>query len=193
MRISSHLLAPLAACVLASTAVSAGELYKWVDEKGVVNYSNEPPPKTRNGKPPTIVEDRVSVYTPEESVTEAIKRNKENRAKPAPPAPQPARAVTAAPPPPPPTAAYDPCSNPNDPNCQPGVLYDGSAVFQGRRRHHQPLVQPQLPPGAIAGQMTGPNAYIAGQSGMAPPALPPVRGPRASNRELERETSRRQP
>lgn len=194
MPISSRLFAPLAACLLASAPVTAGELYKWVDDKGVVNYSNEPPPKTKNGKPPTIVEDRISVYTPEESVTEAIKRNKESRAKPAAPPREPARAATIAPPPPPPPAvAYDPCAVPNNPNCQPAVLYDGPPVFHGRRRPQQPLVQPQLPPGAIAGQIAGPNAYIAGQSGAAPPALPPVRGPRGSNREMEREMTRRQP
>jgi hypothetical protein len=181
----------LAAMLLSSATLSAAELYKWVDDKGVVNYSNEPPPKTKGGKAPTVVEDRLSVYTPEKSVTEAIQRGKDRGPQPAASAPPPARSVTAAPPPPPPIA-YDPCANPNDPNCQPGVLYDGSPVFHGRRRQ-QPLVQPQLPPGAIAGQIAGPNAYIAGQSAGAPPLAPPARPQTAPLRDKERETTRRQP
>ena len=186
--------AAFAAILLLSAPVTAAELYKWVDEKGVVNYSNEPPAKTKGGKPPTVVEDRLSVYTPEKSVTEAIQRGKDRRGQPNAGASREREAVrsaTAVSPPPPP-AAYDPCANPNDPNCQPGVLYDGSPVFHGRRRQ-QPLVQPQLPPGAIAGQIAGPNAYIPGQSAFAPPAVPPARPQTAPLRDKERETSRRQP
>jgi hypothetical protein len=178
--------------LLASAPLTAGEMYKWVDDKGVVNYSNEPPAKTRGGKAPTVVEDRVSVYTPEKAVTEAIERNKERRPQAgAARGSEPERRAKAAPPPPPPVA-YDPCANPNDPNCQPGVLYDGSPVFHGRHRQ-QPLVQPQLPPGAIAGQIAGPNAYIAGQSASAPPIVQPARPQTAPLRDKERETSRRQP
>ena len=189
---SFRLSAALAATLLYSAGITAGELYKWVDEKGVVNYSNEPPAKTKGGKAPTVVEDRLSVYTPDKSVTEAIERNKDRR-------PQ-ANASSrnneldrrAIAPPPPPPVAYDPCANPNDPNCQPGVLYDGSPVFHERRRQ-QPLVQPQLPAGAIAGQIAGPDAYIAGQSGLAPPIVHPPRPRTAPLRDKERETSRRQP
>jgi hypothetical protein len=162
---------------IAAAPAAGAELYRWVDENGVVNYSNTPPAKTQKGKPPTIVEDRISVYTPEQSLTEAIERR---RNPPPPPSasvgrePLPERRVIAPPPPPPPVG-YDPCANPNDVNC-PGYLYDGSAVFQGRRRHLPPLVQPQLPPGTIAGHAAGPNAYIPGQSGAAaPPPLPPSR------------------
>jgi hypothetical protein len=32
------------ALLLAATAVAAGEAYRWVDEKGVVNYGEKPPP-----------------------------------------------------------------------------------------------------------------------------------------------------
>jgi hypothetical protein len=178
--------------LLASSPAPAAELYKWVDEKGVVNYSNEPPAKTKGGQAPTVVEDRLSVYTPEKSVTEAIERNKERRPQAASRGNEPERRAKAAAPPPPPPVAYDPCANPNDPNCQPGVLYDGSPVFHGRRRQ-QPLVQPQLPPGAIAGQIAGPDAYIAGQSASAPPIVRPARPQTAPLRDKDRETSRRQP
>ena len=158
-------------------AAPAAELYRWVDENGVVNYSNTPPPKTRTGKAPTVVEDRVSVYTPDKTVTEAVERGRERRLQaPAQPAasftrePEPERRASAPPPPPP--VAYDPCSNQIDPNCQ-LFLYDGAPVFHGRRRPPR-LNQPQIPAGTLAGQATGANGYIAGQSGNAVPAAPPA-------------------
>jgi len=181
--------APLLALILASAPAAAAELYRWVDDNGIVNYSNTPPAKTRGGKPATRVEDTVSVYTPEKAVTDAIERR---RNQPQPPAAsftrEPERRASAPPLPPP--VAYDPCAIPGDPNCQ-AYLYDNSPVFNGRRRA-TPLVQPQIPPGTIAGQASGPNAYIPGQSGTALP--PPV--PRSSTggftvREHERERDQR--
>src|SRR5688500_7252569 len=95
----------LAAALLVSAPAGA-QRYKWVDENGVTNYSNEPPPKSRTRKPPTIVEDTISVYTPEKSVTDAIEREKERRAKGAaaskPPVQEPPKQVAAPVPPPPP-------------------------------------------------------------------------------------------
>lgn len=182
-----------ALALLAGTAVAGGaELYKWVDENGVVNYSNTPPPKTAKGKPPTIVDEQISVYTPDPAVIEEIERNQQKiKQKPAPVAStvepeRPTRASTLSPPA---AVSYDPCANPNDRNC-PGVIYDSSPVFHGRRRPLPPLVQPQLPPGTIAGQGAGPGAYIPGQSGTARtlPA-PPRRSQNSSvrSREPERE------
>jgi len=180
---------PFLALILATAPAAAAELYRWVDDNGVVNYSNTPPAKTRDGKAPTRVEDTVSVYTPEKSVTDAIERRRNQ-----PPAPaasftrEPERR-TAAPPPPPPIA-YDPCAIPGDPNCQ-TYLYDGSPVFHGRRRA-PPLVQPQIPPGTIAGQASGPHAYIPGLSGTAlPPPAPPSRAPSSGLPIRERDTPRR--
>ena len=157
------------ALLLASGSVAGAELYKWVDENGVVNYSNTPPPKTAKGKPPTIVEDTVSVYTPDQAVIDEIERKKQKGTQAPPPAPaavapQPPRAASTLAPPP--VVSYDPCANPNDRNCA-GVIYDSSPVFHGRRRPLPPLVQPQLPPGTIAGQGAGEGAYIPGQSGTA--------------------------
>jgi hypothetical protein len=166
------------ALLLASGFAAGAELYKWVDENGVVNYSNTPPPKTAAGKPPTIVQDQISVYTPDQAVIEEVERNKQkSKQKPAPVtssvAPEaPRQASTLSPPP---TVSYDSCANPNDRNC-PGVIYDSSPVFHGRRRPLPPLVQPQLPPGTIAGQGAGPGAYIPGQSGTARTLPAPPRG-----------------
>ena len=163
----------LFACVL-MLAVSApgigAELYKWVDERGVTNYSNEPPPKGTNAKPLAVPEDRISVYTPEDSITREIERAKERSARP--PQLNPPRIVEPdrrlLVPPPPPPVGYDPCANPGDPNCA-AYLYDRSPVFQGRRTP-PPLGQPQLPPGtAILGGGT-----VPGLSGTAPPPPPPA-------------------
>lgn len=177
-----------------AAAAGAGELYKWIDENGVVNYSSSPPAKTKGGKPATVVEDRTSVYTPEKSVTEALERRKDQRAAPppAPPvatAPAPGFGVIAPPPPPTPSGIYDPCSVPGDPNCQ--IVYDGPPGFVGRRRPPPRLNQPQIPPGTIAGQSTASGGVIPGLSGVTPP---PPQQPRPSlprDRELERFPSRR--
>jgi hypothetical protein len=156
----------LAALLLAATPAGA-QLYKWVDENGVTNYSSEPPPKSRTRKPATIVEDTISVYTPEKAVTDEMERRAQQ--KPAPPSPP----VASVPPPPQaartpaPPIPYDPCMTADDPNCR-TLIYDSSPVFSGRRSP-VPLHQPQLPPGTIAGQSTTQGSYIPGQSGSAPP------------------------
>ena len=41
------------------------QTYKWVDERGVVNYSNTPPPQAAKAQP---VEDRISVYASEPAI-----------------------------------------------------------------------------------------------------------------------------
>ena len=45
--------------MLGSASASAAQLYKWVDERGVTNYSNEPP----RGQKVTPVQDRMSTYS----------------------------------------------------------------------------------------------------------------------------------
>jgi hypothetical protein len=39
--------------------LAQAQTYKWVDERGVVNYSNTPPPNAAKAQP---VEDRISIY-----------------------------------------------------------------------------------------------------------------------------------
>jgi hypothetical protein len=55
MRIAALLLILAAMCAHAET-------YRWVDEKGRVNYSNTPPPSAGKAKQVRAVEDRVSTY-----------------------------------------------------------------------------------------------------------------------------------
>ena len=60
----------LAAAILACAATPlAAETYKWVDEKGVTNYSSTPPPaKATRAK---VIEDRISIIPADPSFAEA--------------------------------------------------------------------------------------------------------------------------
>jgi uncharacterized protein DUF4124 len=49
------------------------QVYKWVDEQGVTNYSSEPPADRKGGPKPAIVTDRISVYAPEPGIQRAIR------------------------------------------------------------------------------------------------------------------------
>jgi hypothetical protein len=46
--------------LLALAPAAQAETYKWIDERGVVNYSNTPPPAA--AKAPQQIADRVSTY-----------------------------------------------------------------------------------------------------------------------------------
>ena|SRR5690349_15342063 len=59
----------LALLLLATAApLAQAQTYKWVDERGVVNYSNTPPPKAAKAQP---VEDRISVYAADPTPAQA--------------------------------------------------------------------------------------------------------------------------
>jgi hypothetical protein len=60
----------LLALALVLTPVAHAETYKWVDEKGVVNYSNTQPPSAAKKVQP--VADRISTYDAEPSLQRAI-------------------------------------------------------------------------------------------------------------------------
>jgi hypothetical protein len=136
-----------------------------------VNYSNEPPPKNATAKDVRVVEDRLSVYTPEKPPA----KPSAGVDKPTPAAPATGARDTPPPaarvqPPPPPPVAYDPCANaPNDVNCYGVPPYAGPSVIIAPRRPLR-LTQPDLPPGTIAGQSAGSSTIIPGQSGTTPPA-----------------------
>ncbi len=50
-------------------------MYKWVDERGVVSYSNTPPPATAQPKKVDVVTERVSVYTPDPLLSRAMEED----------------------------------------------------------------------------------------------------------------------
>ena len=155
----------IAVFVCSTLSVQAAEVYRWTDERGVVNYSNEPPPKDARAKDVRRVEDRLSIYTPEKLPERAPAPAQ--KGPPSASAPKDAAPERRAPPPPPPAPlAYDPCVNVSpESNC---YALPGAPVFSGRRPPR--LVQPELPPGTIAGQSTSGGGIIPGQSANAPPA-----------------------
>jgi len=69
MRMAARRLAALLAILSFAQPVLA-QTYKWVDDKGVVNYSNKPPPAQAAGG--QLVEERLSVVTPDPSLAPAI-------------------------------------------------------------------------------------------------------------------------
>ncbi|OAI51932.1 hypothetical protein AYO46_00995 [Betaproteobacteria bacterium SCGC AG-212-J23] len=61
-----RLLALLFSLPFLLASVARAETYKWVDDKGVVNYSNTPPPGAAKSVKP--IADRVSTYEPDPSM-----------------------------------------------------------------------------------------------------------------------------
>ena len=74
-RVACHL--PVLAAVILWPASAAAELYKWVDERGVTNYSSEPPAAAATSSKLTRVENKISVYTPDDGVMQAVKAIRE--------------------------------------------------------------------------------------------------------------------
>jgi Domain of unknown function (DUF4124) len=68
-------LGTLLALAAAAPAVQAAT-FKWVDEKGVTNYSNSPPPSAKAAKPVQTVEDRLSTYETDPSLKAAAQSNR---------------------------------------------------------------------------------------------------------------------
>jgi hypothetical protein len=156
---------------VAAPLAAAQQVYKWTDDKGVVNYSNTPPDKTKKGV--SVVEDRVSVYSSDPAVIQAT-QNARARSGLTPPPAAPDRPVAAvigpSGAPGPPVSAVDPCLNGYDPAAC--GHYDGVPVFAGRRRPPH-LVQPNLPPGAIAGNVNQNSGFTPGLSTQADLGAPP--------------------
>ena len=68
--IERHALAIIA--ILAASAPAAqAETFKWVDEKGVTNYSSNPPPSSTAAKSLQTVENRISVYQSDPALKQA--------------------------------------------------------------------------------------------------------------------------
>ncbi len=59
--------------LLAAAPLAQAETYKWVDEKGVVNYSNAPPPNSAKATVPAqTVPDRISTYATDPVTAQSI-------------------------------------------------------------------------------------------------------------------------
>lgn len=161
----------LATALIAAAPNLGAQVYKWVDERGVVNYGNNPPAETRGGKRPARVEDNLSIYTPDEPLLEATRRERQRSAQRLPggsSASQPlARpgvpTQTVAP-----RAADAPCVSGLEPSCAGYATY-GPPVVYGDGRNPPRLNQPELPPGTIAGSVNSGTGYTPGLSTQPPP------------------------
>ena len=63
--------------ILFATSLAAeparAQMYKWVDERGVTNYSSELPADPKATKKLAQVENKISVYTPDAAFMDAVK------------------------------------------------------------------------------------------------------------------------
>ena len=62
----------LAVVLLLVARPLCAETYKWVDEKGVTNYSSSPPASAKLAEKTKVVEERLSIYTPDPGLLRAI-------------------------------------------------------------------------------------------------------------------------
>jgi hypothetical protein len=185
----------IAISALLAAAPVAAQLYKWVDENGVTNYSNQPPANPKAAKNLRPVEDRLSVYSPDEGLTQAIDdaRQKsqqrqsqrtrietlENQLEAERRAREQATVAAARET----QLAYEKCVADRRVDCN--AIYAGYPPYdppvvilpnQHRRRH---IPQAVLPPGTTAGNVTADNGFIPGNSAAAKNSGGGRREPRA--------------
>lgn len=169
--LTTLLIATLA--IIGAAPASAQKLYKWVDERGVTNYSNQAPADAGAVKNLAPVQGNLSVYSPDKALMHAVdefRRDGNNRAL----AERVAylerqleaerlarQYVTAA-------------AVPAAPYVDPGTYYPayGGGFFPAGHKHRR-FHQAQLPPGAIAGNVVGSKGYIPGQAALAASLAPP--------------------
>jgi hypothetical protein len=163
----------LFAALIALAPLSAkADLYRWMDEKGGINYSDRAPPKSSSVKDVSIVENRLSVYTQDRATMEKVRRARERADSMAGAGyaggPVPERYAVGYPPMMPPASgvAYDPCLAGDDAHCYGFPVYYSAPVFFGRPRGTR-FNQPHLPRGATAGNAVGPTGFIPGLSAQA--------------------------
>jgi len=174
MRLNAPIRLLIALVAILASAPASAQVYKWLDERGVTNYSNQPP--TDAAKKVAIVEDKISVYTPDKALMQAIEAARqgsnqalservaslerqledERRAR---------QYVSAAP------AAYDPCQGGRAIDCS-GIyggyyLYRPAYAIAPYRHLRGNFVQTRLKPGTIAGNVVGMNGFIPGNSAAA--------------------------
>lgn len=153
------------ALALGSATAHGAELYRWVDAKGVTNYSTQPPTDVNNNGKVSVVPNTISVYTPDKDLLEQVEATRQ-------------RAIEERRHPPPPVAQRAPtrehvakadttppdCRDPMV-SCPPGAYgTPAPVVVVGTRRAARPVQQVQLPRGATAGNVVGQDGYIPGLS-----------------------------
>jgi len=166
LRVVTALLASVFAFAAATTA--SAQVYKWVDERGQVNYSNQLPADPKLTARAAVIEDRVSFYTPDLALINEIEANRERSRQSAgkPETWRPAVTMLGGTPAPAALVAYEP----------PVVEYP-YWVGGGFRQPHRPRPDKHpsnLRPGAIAGTIVGMNGFIPGSTVSVPGTTPPI-------------------
>jgi hypothetical protein len=164
----------VAAAGLAPLPAVGAQIYKWVDENGVTNYSNQQPAPAAAPRAVGVVENNISVYTPDPALTREVNafRMRSNgigasAAAPVAPPPYEFSAPVYVPVP----VASDPCAEYRAAHC--GEYYADFYPYgpvAGYAPYHQRvsrIPQVRLRPGAIAGQVVGMDGYIPGNSANA--------------------------
>ena len=79
MQLRTPMLLPIVLAAVLAAAPAYAELFKWVDARGVTNYSNQPPDDPASAKKLTPVANRMSVYTPDKPLLDAVEAYREKR------------------------------------------------------------------------------------------------------------------
>jgi hypothetical protein len=173
MRLKSLIKPAIALAAMLAVMPAYSQIYKWVDERGVTNYSGQPPIDPKAAEKVAVVENKVSVYTPDPALLRAVEASRErvNRA--------PYYRAESVEVQRPQVIVIN--------NLIPPSAYESDLayypVWAGPARHsiRQPqLVQAALPPGAIAGNVVGMAGYIPGNSAAAAAQREPIPATRAS-------------
>jgi hypothetical protein len=174
-----YLLACVALLGAATPAVSA-QLYKWVDERGITNYSNQPPADPDTAKNLRPVEGSLSVYSPDPALARAVVafRQESNNRRLAERIDYLERELAAE------RLArqYSPPAVALSVPCQSGDCYGnygsyypagiaGGGFFPVHK--HKRLIPAQLPVGVTAGNVVGMSGFIPGQSALSASLAPP--------------------
>jgi hypothetical protein len=144
--------------LLPALPATAAQLYKWTDERGAVVYSDRLPADAGAATRMKNVEDRVSVYTPDAKLVEAIAVDHQRYA-------QDAR-----------TASLDQRFERTQPSAQ-GAQEPVAGIIGGYYpygivvRRPPRLHSAELPLGATAGNVVGTNGFIPGNSASAPAGI----------------------
>lgn len=165
----SHAYAGMAAALFVFHAGAvAAQVYKWVDERGVVNYSSQMPTDPKSASKAAVIEDRVSFYTPDPVLVSEIEADRQRNIRAANERPEPRQPAVAmlGTPSQAPSASAD------------TQIYDYPYVVGGGwSRPHRPLhkvPQVHLPAGTIAGASVGLYSIIPGSSAPVPGTWSPI-------------------
>ena len=178
MRLNAPIRLLITLVAMLASAPASAQVYKWVDERGVTNYSSQPPADPEAAKKVAIVKDTISVYTPDKALTQAIEAARQGsgaalserivsleRELEAERLARQYATAAAAP------AAYDPCQGGRAIDCSGfygGYYFYSPAYAIARYRHLRGnFVQARLKPGTIPGKVAGMNGFIPGNPAAA--------------------------